>query len=259
MDFGLTLGQLYELISHYFLVMLRISAMLHVAPVFGERSVSARLRFCLSLLIAIVLGSSIPDTGIGIYSWAGVGAMARQLLIGAAIGLIVQLLFASVRLAGEIIGMQMGLSFANFFDPSSGNSPVVSRFLNVLVTLLFLTFNGHLWLLAFVAETFNTLPIEASSSLTGGGLYLVKSAGIIFSQGLQLGLPIIALLLCINFILALLNRLTPQLSVFVIGFPLTLSIGMVALFLLIKTLAPFFQNLMEKGFSTLEGLMLILS
>lgn len=258
MAFGIPLEQLYAWMSHYFLIMVRIGAVLQVAPVFGERSVSARLRLCLALLIALLLGSSIPDAGIGIYSWSGVGVMAKQLLIGAALGLTMQLLFAAVRLAGEIIGMQMGLSFATFFDPSSGNSPVISRFLNVLVTLLFLTFNGHLWLLAFVAETFHALPIDTTPLHSGGLLYVVKSAGMVFSQGLMLGLPIIALLLCINFILALLNRLTPQLSIFVIGFPLTLSIGMVALFLLAQTLAPFFERLMERGFDTLAELVLAL-
>ena len=247
MAFGLPLDQLYGLVSHYFFIMVRIAALLHVAPVFSEKAVSARLRAGLALLTAILIGGMLPDAGVGLYSWEGSWVLAKQVIIGAAMGVTLQLLFAAVRMSGEIIGMQMGLSFATFFDPGAGNSPVISRFLNLLVMLLFLAFNGHLWLLALLADTFQTLPVDATPLHAGGFIYLV-------THGLMLGLPVIALLLCINFILGLLNRLTPQLSIFVIGFPLTLTFGMLALFLIAETLAPFFERLMATGFDLLAGL-----
>jgi flagellar biosynthesis protein FliR len=259
MAFGLPLEQFYAQISHTFFIMVRIGALLLVAPVFSERSVSARLRAGLALMTALLVSGSVPDAGIGLYSWTGVWVLAKQVVIGAALGVTLQLMFAAVRLAGEIIGMQMGLSFATFFDPGVGNSPVISRFLNLLVTLLFLVFNGHLWMLALIAETFHALPINAAPLHSGGFLYLVSHAGLIFNQGLMLGLPIIALLLCINFTLGLLNRLTPQLSIFVVGFPLTLTVGMVALFLLAQTLAPFFEHLMSRVFDHFAGLVLSFS
>ncbi|TDN59433.1 flagellar biosynthetic protein FliR [Scandinavium goeteborgense] len=259
MAFGIPLEQFYAQISHTFFIMMRIGALLHVAPIFSERSVSARLRAGLALLTALLVSSSVPDAGVGLYSWTGVWVLAKQVVIGAAMGLTLQLMFAAVRLAGELIGMQMGLSFATFFDPGVGNSPVISRFLNLLVTLLFLVFNGHLWMLALVVNTFEALPIDAAPLHAGGFLYLISHAGLIFSQGLMLGLPIISLLLCINFILGLLNRLTPQLSIFVVGFPLTLSVGMVALFLMAQTLAPFFEHLMGRVFDMIDGLVLALS
>lgn len=162
MAFGLPLEQLYGLLSHYFFIMVRLGALLHVAPIFGEKSISPRLRACLALLTAILIGGTLPDAQVGLYSWEGVWVMAKQVIIGAAMGLTLQLLFAAVRMAGEIIGMQMGLSFATFFDPGAGNSPVISRFLNLLVMLLFLVFNGHLWLLALLAESFQVLPVNAT-------------------------------------------------------------------------------------------------
>ena len=254
MAFGIPFDQLYPALSHYFFVMVRIAALLHVAPVFGEKSVSVRLRSALALLIAVLVGGGLPDAHVGLYSWEGAGVMVWQVIIGAAMGLILQMIFAGVRLSGEIIGMQMGLSFASFFDPGSGNSPVISRFLNLLATLLFLTLNGHLWILAQLAETFYALPVSGSPLHAGGAMFLVTHAGLIFSQGLMLGLPIIALLLCINLVLGLLNRLTPQLSVFVVGFPVTLTAGMLALFLLIQTLNPFFERIMLIGFDGIAEL-----
>lgn len=259
MAFGLPFDQLYGLISHYFFILARVAALLHVAPIFSEKVVSRRLRAGLALMIALLMGDSTPDAQIGLYSWTGLWVVAKQVVIGAAMGLTLQFIFAAVRLAGEIIGMQMGLSFATFFDPGSGNSPVISRFLNLLVTLLFLVFNGHLWLLSILADTFHALPVNADPLHTGGFLYVVSNAGLIFSQGLMLGLPIISLLLCINFTLGLLNRLTPQLSIFVVGFPLTLSVGMVALFLISQSLAPFFEHLMVRIYDILSGLILAFS
>ena len=257
--FGLPLEQLYGQLSHTVFIMVRVAALLHVAPIFSEKSVSKRLRAGLALLIAVLISASVSDAQVGLYSWTGVWVLAKQVVIGAAMGLMLQLIFAAVRLSGEIIGMQMGLSFATFFDPGTGNSPVIARFLNLLVTLLFLVFNGHLWLLGALAETFHALPVNAAPLHAGGLLYLVSQAGLVFSQGLLLGLPIISLLLCINFTLGLLNRLTPQLSIFVVGFPLTLSAGMVALFLIAQTLAPFFERLMARIFENIGELILSFS
>jgi flagellar biosynthetic protein FliR len=205
-------------ISHTFFIMVRVGALLFVAPIFSERVISKRLRAGLALLIALLIAPNVPDAQISLQSWEAVWIIVKQVVIGAALGLTLQLLFAAVRMCGEIIGMQMGLSFANFFDLNSGNTPVIARFLNLLAMLLFLSLNGHLWLLALLAETFVTLPVNADPLDAGGLRYVVSRAGVIFSQGLMLGLPIVAFLLCINMTLGLLNRLTPQLSIFCRGF-----------------------------------------
>lgn len=258
MAFSLPLDQLYGLLSHYALIAVRILALFTTAPIFSENGVPKRVRAGLAVLVAVLIGGNIPTIDIGIYSWQGVWVIAKQIIIGSAIGLSMQLLFATVRMAGEIIGMQMGLSFATFFDPSAGNSPIIARFLNLLVTLLFLVFNGHLWLIALLAESFQQLPVNDTPLYAGGFFYLVQQAGMIFREGLMLGLPVISLLLCINFTLGLLNRLTPQLSIFVVGFPLTLTVGMMALSLIAQTLAPFFERLMAASFDRLSALIMAL-
>ncbi len=241
-------------LSHIFFIMVRVGTLLFVAPIFSEKVISKRLRAALALMIALVIGPTVPDAQISLQMWAAVWVIAQQVVIGAALGLTLQMLFAAVRLCGEIIGMQMGLSFANFFDINSGSTPVIARLLNLLAMLLFLSLNGHLWLLALLAETFVSLPINAEPLHVGGLLYVVNSAGLIFSQGLMLGLPIVALLLCLNIILGLLNRLTPQLSIFAVGFPLTLAAGMLALFLIADTFPPFFMQFMQHIFDNLAQL-----
>ncbi|MDR0806634.1 MAG: flagellar type III secretion system protein FliR [Enterobacteriaceae bacterium] len=248
----LSLASLYLHISQFFWPFLRILALFSTAPVFNEKEVNKKVKIGLALIVTFLIAPALPENDIGIFSLVGLLTGVQQLVIGIAMGLSAQLIFVAVRHAGEIIGLQMGLSFATFYDPSGGqNIPVIARLLNVLAVLLFLTFNGHLYLIDIVAGSFQVLPISADFPGASGSLSLVQSAGRIFSDGLMLGLPVVALLLCLNLTLGLLNRLTPQLSVFVIGFPLSLTVGMMALSLIMYTLSPYFELLTANMFDNL--------
>lgn len=248
----LPLATLYDHLNQYFWPFLRMLALFGAAPIFSEKQLNARVKIAIAFIAAVLVAPQLPDSGIAIASLDGFWAGCQQIIIGIAIGLSVQLIFVAVRHAGEIIGMQMGLSFAMVYDPSGGPSmPVVSRLMNVFVTLLFLVFNGHLYMIEVLANSFEIFPVSAAPMGPAGFIGLVKSAGMIFSYGLMLGLPVITLLLCLNLSLGLLNRLTPQLSVFVIGFPVSMTIGMMAMSLVMYTLAPFFENMMGDVFEQL--------
>lgn len=254
--FTLSLLSLYTYVNHYFWPCLRILAMLGSAPIFSEKQVSARIKITLALLCSFLIAPQLPDSGIAIASLDGILAGCQQLILGIAIGFSVQLIFVAVRHAGELIGMQMGLSFAMVYDPSGGtNMPVVARLLNLCVTLLFLVFNGHLYMLEVVANSFEVFPVSASPLGAGGMMSIVHMGSMIFQYGFMLGLPVITLLLCLNLTLGLLNRLTPQLSIFVVGFPVSLTVGMIAMSLVMYTLAPFFENMMAGIFDSLFTIM----
>lgn len=176
--------------------------------------------------------------------------LIQQILIGTILGLSMQLAFASVRHAGEVIGLQMGLSFATFVDPSGGpNMPILARIFNMLTMLLFMVFDGHLWLLSVLADTFYVVPIGNQTFNSLGILTLVQSGGTIFINGMMLAMPLITLLLVLNLSLGILNRMTPQLSVFVVGFPLTLTIGMLALSLIMPALPVFTERVFSDTFN----------
>ncbi len=240
-------------VSHYFWPFLRLLALLHVAPLFSEKGIDRKTKIGLALVIPLLLAGQLPPQEIAIFSYEGLWMGLKQLLIGTAMGLSMQFIFAAVRMAGELIAAQMGLSFATFYDPSSGGSlSVISRLLNMLVLLLFLAADGHLWLLQMLYHSFAQLPLNASPLSGQVFLWLCHSAGVIFTSSLMLSLPVIILLLCINLTLGVLNRLTPQLSVFVIGFPLTLTLGMLTLCLTFYTLAPFFDGMMGSAFERLQ-------
>ncbi len=238
-----TSDQWLEWLGLYFWPLLRILALISTAPILSERSIPKRVKIGLAILITIIVAPTLPPVNVPIFSAPALWVGLQQILIGVAIGFTMQFAFAAVRMAGELIGLQMGLSFATFFDPGSRlNMPIIARIIDLLAMLLFMAFDGHLWLISMLVDTFHTLPIGGDAVNSNAFMALTRAAGLIFISGLMLALPLITLLLTVNLALGLLNRMAPQLSVFVIGFPITLTVGMLLISLLMPLIAPLFSE-----------------
>jgi len=245
-------SQLVHWVSQFFWPLARMLALFATAPLLSERSISKRVKVGLAVLITWLMVPTLPAVEVTLFSPAGFWLLLQQMLIGIALGFTMQLAFAAVRLSGEVIGLQMGLSFATFFDPGSRlNMPVLARFLDMLAMLLFLTFNGHLWLISLLADSFHTLPINGQPLNANAFNALVKAGGLIFLNGMMLALPLIVLLLLVNLVLGLLNRVTPQLSIFAVGFPITLTVGILTMGLMMPLVAPFCEHLFSEVFDLL--------
>ncbi|MDA8480334.1 flagellar type III secretion system protein FliR [Citrobacter sp. Awk 4] len=236
----------------YFWPLLRVLALISTAPILSERAVPKRVKLGLGMMITFVIAPSLPVTDVPIFSASALWLAMQQIMIGIALGFTMQFAFAAVRTAGELMGLQMGLSFATFVDPASHlNMPVLARIIDMLAMLLFLTFNGHLWLISLLVDTFHTLPVGDNPVNSNAFLALTRAGGMIFINGLMLALPVITVLLTLNLALGLLNRMAPQLSIFVIGFPLTLTIGISLMAALMPLIAPFCEHLFSEVFNLL--------
>ncbi|HFR2696199.1 TPA: flagellar biosynthetic protein FliR, partial [Shigella flexneri] len=242
-----TSDQWLSWLSLYFWPLLRVLALISTAPILSERSVPKRVKLGLAMMITFAIAPSLPANDVPVFSFFALWLAVQQILIGIALGFTMQFAFAAVRTAGEIIGLQMGLSFATFVDPGSHlNMPVLARIMDMLALLLFLTFNGHLWLISLLVDTFHTLPIGSEPLNSNAFLAPTKAGSLIFLNGLMLALPLITLLLTLNLALGLLNRMAPQLSIFVIGFPLTLTVGISLMAALMPLIAPFCEHLFSE-------------
>ncbi len=252
---SVTSDQWLQWLSLYFWPLLRVLALISTAPILSERSVPKRVKLGLGFVITIVIAPSLPATNVPIFSGDALWLALQQILIGIALGFTMQFAFAAIRTAGELIGLQMGLSFATFFDPGSNlNMPVLARFMDMLALLLFLTFNGHLWLISMLVDTFHTLPIGGDPVNSNAFLALTRAGGLIFLNGLMLALPVITLLLTLNLSLGLLNRMAPQLSIFSVGFPITLGVGIILMAALMPLIAPFCEHLFSEIFNLLADI-----
>src|SRR5688572_5347025 len=144
----------------------RILGLLAAAPVTGGPQFPARGKIGLALLISLVVAPTLPplppiDPG----SWPGLFLLAHELAIGVALGFLMRLVFSAVELAADLIGLQMGLGFAQFYDTQAAASmPVLGRFFGLAATLTFLAIDGHLLLFGVLAESFTTLPIGGSAT-----------------------------------------------------------------------------------------------
>jgi len=221
----------------------RMLALVSTAPVFGEPGVSRNLKVAIALLLAVAIAPTLaPMPNVPVVSAGGVWIVIQQVLIGAAIGFTMRMVFAAVLAAGEYIGLQMGLSFASFFDPMAGGATmVIARFMHMLAILIFLALDGHLLMVAALAESFQTLPIADAPLAAQGWMFLVNGGAQIFANGLMLSLPLVTALLTLNLAMGILNRASPQFSIFAVGFPLTLLAGIGMMQLLLPQLGPFLE------------------
>src|SRR5574337_407933 len=168
------ISQLYDWINGLLWPLFRIAGLVALAPILGESSIPARIKIGLSVVCTIVVAPLIgplPDIAPG--SFAGLLIAGQQIVIGMALGLCMRLIFTAAMMAGEFVGLQMGLAFASFFDPATGaNTAVLSRLINLVAMLIFLAVNGHLLMLDGLVRTFDILPIGASLNANGWGVLL---------------------------------------------------------------------------------------
>ena len=252
---NVTSDQWLSWLSLYFWPLLRVLALVTTAPILSERTVPKRVKLGLGIIITFVIAPSLPVVEVPIFSAAALWLALQQILIRIALGFTLQFPFAAIRYCGELTGLQMALSFATFVDPGSNlNMPILARIMDMLALLLFLVFNGHLWLISLLVDTFHTLPIGGEPINSNAFLALTRAGGMIFLNGLMLALPIITLLLTVNLALGMLNRMTPQLSVFVIGFPITLTVGILLMAALMPLIAPFCEHLFSEIFDLLADI-----
>ncbi|MDG5977883.1 MAG: flagellar biosynthetic protein FliR [Burkholderiales bacterium RIFCSPLOWO2_12_67_14] len=224
-------ADIMALVSPVFWPFLRVLAVFSSAPIFSARSVPVRSRVALAFLIAVCAQAGLPEQPVVALTDPNAFAVVlQQVVVGVAIGLAVRIVFASVELAGEIIGLQMGLNYAGFFDPSTNQqTSAVGRFFGNTTMLLFVVLNGHLMVLQAVVSSFETFPVGASAFESINRLRLHELGAVVFRYGLWIALPMIGMLLFINIVLGFVSRIAPQMNAFAIGFPITLSAGLLGI------------------------------
>jgi flagellar biosynthesis protein FliR len=221
---------------------LRTLAVFTALPVLGTRTVPARVRVALAALVALAAQPSLPEMPVvPLDSPLAFGLVAQQVVIGLCIGFAVRIVFAALEYAGELVGLQMGLNFAGFFDPvTAGTATATSRFYGTLVAWLFVVINGHLLVLAAVLQSFASFPVGPEPFGFLRTMLPHRWGAEIFITGLWIALPMIAMLLFVNLVLGMISRVAAQISIFSVGFPITMGVGLIGMLLTLPMLqAPF--------------------
>jgi flagellar biosynthetic protein FliR len=253
LGFGLAIEpQLWALIF----VMVRIGAAFIAAPVFGAVSVPLPVRITLSGAIGVlVLGVHPVTPPDQVFALATFLSVAAEALVGLAIGFILQIAFAAPLIAGEIIGNSMGIGFASMIDPQTGrSSAALSNFLSTMMTLLFLSVNGHLVLVDMLVRSYTALPPGAAWMDPERLKDIAIFGGYAFAAGFLLALPVGFLLLCLNMIVGMVSRSAPSLNLFAIGLPMSLAVGVIALAIAFPAMGDYMLVIVDEGLSATQNL-----
>ncbi len=227
---------------------LRALALFTALPVLGTRSVPTRVRIGLAAFIALAAQPSLPLAPVvALDSPLALMLVVQQLVIGLSLGFAVRLVFAAVEFAGELIGLQMGLNFAGFFDPlSAATATASSRFFGTTVAWLFIVGNGHLLVVAALVQSFSAFPVAPEPFAFLHQVQPQRWGAEIFSTGLWIALPLVTMLLFVNLVLGAISRVAPQINIFAIGFPVTLGVGLLGLLLTMPALNTPFTMTLER-------------
>ncbi len=240
--FTVTEAQLLAWLTPVLWPFLRALALLASLPVFSQRTVPVRLKVGLALFIALASQASLPAMPlIPLDSAQAFMVVLQQVLVGVSLGFAVRVVFAAVELGGELIGLQMGLNFAGFFDPvTASQGTATARFFSTIVGFLFVLINGHLAIIAALVKSFEVFAVGDEPFAFLRQVQPQRWGTEVFSLGLWIALPLVGMLLFVNLVLGVISRVAPQISIFSVGFPLTLSVGLIGMLVTLPLMdAPF--------------------
>lgn len=223
-----------------------MSAMISTMPVFGTNSVPPHAKLGITVMTSYVIytAANLPPVDVTISLWQLVFILAGELAIGLTIGFATRLVFTAVQLAGQMIGFQMGFAIVNVMDPATNSQvSITAQFQNMLALMIFLTLNGHHWLLAASARSFDLIPLMGFAPEPGIVDLMVTLTKNVFVTAVKLGAPIMATLFLLNVALGLIARTVPQMNVFIVGFPMQIGIGL----LMLGATAPIFFYIFKQS------------
>ncbi len=247
-----------EHLDAFVLVLLRVSAIIVTIPVISEGTVPAKVKAALSILTALIVfplvASQMPPTK-HMHFIELIFLMTGEVLIGITIGFVARLVFAAIQLAGDIIGFQMGFSVASVIDPlSSQQVSIITELQYLIAMMVFLTVNAHHYFFQAIVQSY-ALITPLSFHFSGQLMqFILNVSREMFVIALKLAAPIMAVMIFTNVGLGVVARTVPQMNIFIVGFPLQISLGLVFL----GVSAPLFVRLTQGIFNGLEGTIITL-
>ncbi len=220
------------LAPYFFLVFLRVSAMVLLLPYLGSPSVPWQLKMGLSGFLSLVVVSYISPVPINPTLSQFVLYALKEVFVGVVVGFVARLIFDSAQLAGQFIGYQMGFAIANVLDPNTSTQiSVISQFKVFLVVVLLLVVDAHHLLVQAIVRSFSLVPVTGVKLNGLVAESISKMVGDVFSIALRISAPVMVALLITNVVLAVIGRTMPQINVFIMGFPLEIGVGFLVFYL----------------------------
>ncbi len=243
--------QLAQWSAAVFWPLVRVLALIALAPALSHRAIPVRAKVAIGMAVALVMAPQVPAPPLAhAHDAAFFSLLVRNMLIGGMLGFAVRIVFTGIELAGQMIGLQIGLSFGGFFNPEAADTDnPVANVVSLLVLLIFLGIDGHLQMIAGLRQSFDAFPIDGANEPPLAFGAIAGLGAQLFAVALSLSLPVLAVMLLINIVLGVMARVSPQLNLFAVGFPITLCAGLAVLVLFVPYLEAPMRAALEHSFS----------
>lgn len=242
------------LIEAFGLYLIRTSALILAAPLLGSGTGFSAYKVTLVVGVALALflttGQALPAEASAIQF-----AMMclHEILVGLFLAFVLQSVLLVVRVAGELIGVEMAFNMASIVDPSTGiQTPLITQIYELLFFLGLLAVNGHHWLLRALGSSFDRAPIGGVSIADGAVPSILELFSRMFSAGITFAAPVLVLLLMVSVLIGLLARVVPQINVMEVGFSVRVAVGLLAIFIFSPFIAPAMTSLFEELMTGLD-------
>ena len=232
LDFGF--GALEQDFWRVVFLMTRIGAAMMAAPFFGAASIPVTVRVCATGAVAIFVAAWMPAIAAppALFSLPGMLAVGGEVVVGLALGFILQIAFAAPTIAAELIGGGMGMSMAMAADPTTGGQTTAfGQFFSIVLILIFLAMGAHLHWIGLVVESYEAFPPGQTWLGAERFAAIASFAGSMFETAVRIALPVTLVLLLVQVLTGVLSRSAPSLNLFALGLPAGVLAGIAALIL----------------------------
>ena len=257
---GLQLNELIEYLFIFFLSSIRLSSFLLSSPFLGSRNIPLSAKIVFAMVLSFFNFGYVSDLEINNNLLDNVLTIVFiEILIGVASGLTLTIWFSAASMAGEKIAASTGLGFSALVDPETGGqTPVLSVVMDLFLLTIFVSLNGHLLAIDFIMKSNEILELGSrlpSMALIGAG---IEAAGAMFYAAGLIMLPVVGALMLSNVAVGVITKSAPQLNLFSFGFPISLILAFLILFLSARSIGGTFAELTNNALSTLESILEII-
>ncbi|RDW17821.1 flagellar biosynthetic protein FliR [Oceanobacillus chungangensis] len=241
----------------FLLIFVRVMAFFVTMPLFSYRTIPVQYKIGFSFFLALTMFYTV-DTSLIAIDEMFLLLLMKEIIVGMLIGLIAFIILSAIQVAGGLIDFQMGFAIANVMDPQTGTqSPISGQFLNITSLLFLLSIDGHHLIIDGIYNSYQFIPIDTFIPFENKSIadFVIHSFNNMFIIAFQIALPIVGCLFLVDIALGIIARTVPQLNVFVVGLPLKIIVGLVALLIFLPLYMSLAQYLFDTMFKTMRGLM----
>ncbi|HNY65721.1 MAG TPA: flagellar biosynthetic protein FliR [Deltaproteobacteria bacterium] len=242
----------------FLFIFVRVGIVFALIPLFGAEVLPRKVTAIIAFFLSLVLLPVAPPAGVSFNMnvLTLIVLILHELLVGLTLGLAVNVIFAGVQIAGELIGYQMGFSIVNVVDPITGvDAPITANLLYILAFLVFLSLGGHHMLIRAMVDSFTVLPVQAAFPRQAFVAAIMTYMAQAFIIGIKVAAPVICTLLLVNVAFAIMSRAIPQMNVFIMAFPVTIGIGLMFMIVVIKMMPGFMESAMANAWAFVKAAM----